>query len=96
MPGFKFTPQYRSRVWDGKIRLFQYASGQIYVGLYPYILDWCKKNNIQVVDGAKIKDARKIILNLLLYAQSGAIGDEAPGKDEAISEGLKWIENHVS
>ena len=58
MPGFKFTPQYRSRVWDGKIRLFQYASGQIYVGLYPYILDWCKKNNIQVVDGAKIKDAK--------------------------------------
>ena len=44
MPGFKFTPQYKSRVWDGKIRLFQYASGHIYVGLYPYLLDWCKKN----------------------------------------------------
>ena len=58
MPGFKFTPQYRSRVWDGKIRLFQYASGHIYVGLYPYVLDWAEKNNIQVVDGTKIKDAK--------------------------------------
>ena len=58
MPGFKFTPQYRSRVWDGKIRLFQYASGQIYVGLYLYLLDWCDKNNIQYVDGTKIKDAK--------------------------------------
>ena len=58
MPGFKFTPQYRSRVWDGKIRLFQYASGQIYVGLYPYLLDWCKKNEVQYVDGTKIKDAK--------------------------------------
>ena len=56
VPGFKFMPQYRSRVWDGKIRLFSYATGQIYAGLYPYIVDWCKKNDVQVVDGTKIKD----------------------------------------
>jgi superfamily II DNA or RNA helicase len=49
-------PQYRNRVWDGKIRLFSYATGKIYAGLYPYILNWCKENNVQVVDGTKIKD----------------------------------------
>ena len=58
VPGFKFMPQYRNRVWDGKIRLYSYATGQIYVGLYPYILDWCKKNNIEVVDGTKIQDTK--------------------------------------
>ena len=56
VPGFKFMPQFRNRVWDGKIRLFSYANGQIYAGLYPYILNWCKENNVQVVDGTKIKD----------------------------------------
>jgi len=56
VPGYKFIPAYRNRVWDGKIRLFSYATGQIYVGLYPYILNWCKENNVQVVDGTKIKD----------------------------------------
>jgi superfamily II DNA or RNA helicase len=56
VPGFKFMPQFRNRVWDGKIRLFSYATGQIYAGLYPYILHWCKENDIQVVDGTKIKD----------------------------------------
>jgi len=56
VPGYKFMPQYRNRVWDGKIRLFSYATGQIYAGLYPYILDWCKNNDVQVVDGTKIKD----------------------------------------
>jgi len=56
VPGFKFMPQFRNRVWDGKIRLFSYATGQIYVGLYPYIVQWCKDNNVQVVDGTKIKD----------------------------------------
>ena len=56
VPGFKFMPQYRNRVWDGKIRLFSYATGQIYAGLYPYIVDWCNKNDVQIVDGTKIQD----------------------------------------
>ena len=29
VPGFKFMPQFRNRVWDGKIRLFSYQTGQI-------------------------------------------------------------------
>jgi len=56
VPGFKFMPQFRNRVWDGKIRLFSYATGKIYTGLYHYIINWCNENNIQVVDGTKIKD----------------------------------------
>ena len=56
VPGFKFMPQFRNRIWDGKIRLFSYATGEIYVGLYPYIKKWCEDNDIQVVDGTKIKD----------------------------------------
>ena len=58
VPGFKFMPQFRNRVWDGKIRLFSYQTGQIYVGLYPYILKWCEDNNVQVVDGTKIQDTK--------------------------------------
>jgi len=56
VPGFKFMPQYRNRVWDGKIRLFSYATGKIYAGLYPYIKNWCKENNVHIVDGTKIKE----------------------------------------
>ena len=58
VPGFKFMPQFRNRVWDGKIRLFSYATGKIYTGLYPYIVNWCKENGVQVVDGTKIKDTK--------------------------------------
>ena len=57
VPGFKFMPQYRNRVWDGKIRLFSYANGKIYTGLYPYILNWCEENNVVVDDKTGIKDA---------------------------------------
>ena len=50
VPGYRFTPQYRNRVWDGKIRLYSYATGQMYVGLYPYLIDWCKKKNVEIVE----------------------------------------------
>ena len=49
VPGYRFTPQYRNRVWDGRIRLYSYATGQLYVGLYPYLKDWCNKKNIKIL-----------------------------------------------
>jgi len=54
VPGYKFTPQFRNRVWDGKIRLYSYATGQMYVGLYPYLKDWCKKKDIHIVESSDI------------------------------------------
>ena len=54
VPGYKFTPQYRNRVWDGKIRLYSYATGQLYVGLYPYLQEWCKRKNIEIVENNEI------------------------------------------
>ena len=57
VPGYKFMPQYRSRYWDGKIRLFKYASGEIYYGLVPYVREFCKNNNITIV--SKLKEDKK-------------------------------------
>ena len=54
VPGYKFTPQFRRRVWDGKIRLFSHATGQMYVGLYPYLKDWCNKKSIHIVESSDI------------------------------------------
>jgi len=46
VPGAKFMPMVRNRMWDGKIRLFSPANGEIYVGLLPYIKEYCKSKNI--------------------------------------------------
>ena len=54
VPGYKFTPQFRNRVWDGKIRLYSYATGQLYVGLYPYLKHWCKEKNVHIVESSDI------------------------------------------
>ena len=47
VPGARFMPSYRNKVWDGKIRLFSVATGQIYLGLLPYIREFCKRNDIR-------------------------------------------------
>ena len=47
VPGAKFMPTFRNRIWDGKIRLFSPSTGQIYVGLLQYIKKFCDTNNIK-------------------------------------------------
>ena len=48
IPGAKFMPQYRNRHWDGKIRLFSTATGEVYVGLLDKIVAWAKKSEYSV------------------------------------------------
>jgi len=37
VPGYKFMPAFRNKVWDGKIRLFNVQSKELYSGLYHYV-----------------------------------------------------------
>ena len=48
VPGAKYMPQYRNRHWDGKIRLFSTATGEVYVGLLDKIVAWAKKSDYTV------------------------------------------------
>lgn len=41
VPGAQFSPQFRSKIWDGKIRLFDIRKRQIYRGLLSHIIDFC-------------------------------------------------------
>ncbi len=44
-PGYQFSPAFRNKYWDGKIRLLNTNTKQIYVGLVPYIKKFCKDSN---------------------------------------------------
>ena len=43
VPGYKFMPAYKNKVWDGKIRLFNRMNGELSAGLYVYLLKFCKE-----------------------------------------------------
>jgi superfamily II DNA or RNA helicase len=39
--GAKYMPQYRNKWWDGKIRLFNIQTGELYIGLLDKLLRFC-------------------------------------------------------
>jgi len=45
VPGAKFSPAYKKKFWDGKIRLFSTQTGQIYVGLLDRVVQFCKDHS---------------------------------------------------
>jgi len=45
VPGFQFTPAFKNRLWDGKIRLFDLRNNLMYRGLIPYIQKFCDERD---------------------------------------------------
>lgn len=41
--GARFSPAYRSRHWDGTIKLFNYRSRTIYAGLVQHVIKFCEE-----------------------------------------------------
>ena len=47
-PGARFTPQYRARLWDGKVRLYDQIRKTLYLGLISYVEEFCIRNGYEV------------------------------------------------
>jgi superfamily II DNA or RNA helicase len=48
VPGAKFMPAVRNKVWDGKVRLLNVMTGYIYAGLVPYIKKFCEQRDYEI------------------------------------------------
>ena len=48
MKGYQFTPKYRAKMWDGKIRLVDLRFGTAPLGLYSDILKYASNNDYKV------------------------------------------------
>ena len=55
VPGAKFSPAYRNKIWDGKIRLFSAMTGMIYAGLLPHIVKFCATRDYECEVDAQLK-----------------------------------------
>jgi len=49
VPGYKFMPAYKNRMWDGKIRLFDYRKKTIYCGLFNYLKEFAEQRGYSLV-----------------------------------------------
>jgi superfamily II DNA or RNA helicase len=82
VPGYQFVPAYRNRVWDGKIRLFNLQNNTIYLGLLPYVEEFCKERdytyeydetNADVEDEYSRYHAQKFIQDLEIHSNGKRI-----------------------
>lgn len=76
VPGAQFSPQYKAKFWDGKIRLLNVQTRLIYRGLVEYFRVFCKERGYELeVDKLfsskefSVKEANEYIKNLNLTLQ---------------------------
>lgn len=53
VPGAKFSPLYKKKIWDGKIRLFDLRKKKIYAGLRQHVKDFLDANSYEYEDNVQ-------------------------------------------
>ncbi len=71
VPGAKFMPAYRNRMWDGKIRLFNQLTRTLYAGLIHHVERFCKERDYELElpndfypDEFSLKEAKEFVSEL--------------------------------
>jgi len=100
-PGAKFHPLYRSRMWDGKIRLVSAFTKELYVGLKGYLEHFAKERDYiidtseytKVADPVTLEDVTAFIesLNVSLPEDGKARDYQIDAVYKAISDGRRLL-----
>ena len=98
VPGHKFMPAYRNKVWDGKIRLFSDKTGKIYVGLLSYIKEFCDRNEIEYVIADNVDDTDNLdiekVKDFVKSLKPQSKGKELEVRDYQIDDIQCALSNH--
>ena len=63
VPGYKFMPAFRNKIWDGKIRLFNFQTRQLYYGLIPYLERFAVEREYEIEFDESVDSADEFSLN---------------------------------
>jgi len=92
VPGYKFMPAFRNRMWDGKIRLFSQKTKEIYFGLFPYIKAFAEERGYYIVSGKDVDIDNKVDKDVVTKF-SNSLGQSFEARDyqiDAIYHSLKF------
>ena len=58
VPGAKFMPKYKAKMWDGYARLYNLQTKKLYAGLLDYVKEFAKRNNyeLEIEEGISYDD----------------------------------------
>jgi superfamily II DNA or RNA helicase len=74
VPNYQFSPKFKKKLWDGKIRLLDLRNLSLYHGLVPYIKKFCEDRNysleiddsVSLTNNISLVEAREYIQSLNL------------------------------
>ena len=72
VPGAKFHPLYKSRMWDGRVRLFSMFTKELYIGLKDYLEQFAKERDYifddsqyeKTADGCTLDEVTEFVKSL--------------------------------
>jgi len=66
VPGYKFMPAYKNRMWDGKIRLYDLRKKTLYTGLFKYLQEFAnaRQYDIELDNGSYGMPGAKNIIDI--------------------------------
>ena len=48
VPGAKFMPKFKAKIWDGKARLYNLQTKKLYAGLIDYVKEFASRNDYEL------------------------------------------------
>ena len=102
VPGAKFHPLYRSKMWDGKIRLLSMFTKELYIGLKDYLEQFAKERDYifddsqyeKTADGCTLDEVTEFVksLNIASKGQPLEIRDyQIEAIHKAINDGRRLL-----
>lgn len=91
VPGYQFSPAYKKRRWDGRIRLYNKRTNLFYKGLIQYLYQFCTDREYTVAKTFKMKKGKPDIQALLDRLD---IPEEYKPRDYQVQGYNTCIENH--
>ena len=102
VPGAKFHPLYKSRMWDGRVRLFSMFTKELYIGLKDYLEQFAKERDYifddsqyeKTADGCTLDEVTAFVksLNIASKGQPLDIRDyQIEAIHKAINDGRRLL-----
>ena len=96
VPGHQFTPAFRNRLWDGRIRLYNLSNSQIYIGLMSYLQIFCEEREYEFVSDTNftfdypLYHAKKFVEELQVQSR----GQDIEVRDYQLEAFVAGMRNH--
>jgi superfamily II DNA or RNA helicase len=86
VPGAKFTPAFKNRLWDGRIRMLNIGTRNIYAGLYYHILEFAEKSGYTIEKDEDVNPTSDISRDIIARYINTVVNPHSNGKKLDIRE----------